>query len=83
MEAMLGVSRVGAIQRLATGSGNFHTSTAGLVGGQLGYNWQIGSAVLGIETDADWMNLKGNTAGLAGVCLADGGGLMPDSTKPG
>jgi outer membrane immunogenic protein len=56
------------------GSGNFHTS-GGLVGGQLGYNWQIGSAVLGIETDADWMNLKGNTAGLAGVCLADGGGL--------
>jgi outer membrane immunogenic protein len=54
-------------------SGNFNTS-GGLVGGQLGYNWQTGSVVLGIETDADWMSVKGNTAGLGGVCLADGGG---------
>src|SRR5665811_1191671 len=36
-------------------SGNFNTS-GGLVGGQLGYNWQTGPVVLGIETDADWMS---------------------------
>lgn len=54
-------------------SGNFNTS-GGLVGGQLGYNWQTGSFVLGIETDADWMSVKGSTAGVGGVCAADGGG---------
>jgi outer membrane immunogenic protein len=55
-------------------SGKFHTG-GGLVGGQLGYNWQTGAVVLGIETDADWMSVKGSTAGLGGVCLADGGGM--------
>jgi outer membrane immunogenic protein len=55
-------------------SGHFETSGA-MLGGQLGYNWQIGAAVLGIETDADWMNVKGSTAGLGGVCATDGGGL--------
>ena len=54
-------------------SGNFNTS-GGLVGGQLGYNWQTGAIVLGIETDADWMSVKGSTAGLGGVCAFDGGG---------
>ena len=54
-------------------SGNFNTS-GGLVGGQLGYNWQTGPVVLGIETDADWMSVKGSTAGSGGVCAADGGG---------
>jgi outer membrane immunogenic protein len=54
-------------------SGNFNT-TGGLVGGQLGFNWQTGALVLGIETDADWMSVKGSTAGLGGVCAADGGG---------
>jgi len=54
-------------------SGRFNTS-GGLVGGQLGYNWQTGALVLGIETDADWMNVKGSSAGVGGVCAADGGG---------
>ena len=54
-------------------SGRFKTS-GGLVGGQIGYNWQTGALVLGIETDADWMNVKGSTAGVGGVCAADGGG---------
>jgi outer membrane immunogenic protein len=54
-------------------SGKFNTS-GGLVGGQLGYNWQTGPVVLGIETDADWMGLKGGTSGTGGVCAADGGG---------
>ena len=55
-------------------SGNFDTS-GGLLGGQLGYNWQTGPVVLGVETDMDWLNAKGSTAGLGGVCAVDGGGL--------
>ena len=58
---------------VGTNSGNFNTS-GGLVGGQLGYNWQTGAVLLGIETDADWMSIKGSTAGLGGVCAFDGGG---------
>ena len=53
-------------------SGNFSTR-GGLVGVQLGYNWQSGPVVFGVETDADWMNLKGSAAA-GGVCATDGGG---------
>lgn len=38
-------------------------STSGaLVGGQLGYNWQAGSTVFGLETDIDWADVKGSTS---------------------
>ncbi|HXY89608.1 MAG TPA: outer membrane protein [Xanthobacteraceae bacterium] len=40
----------------------------GLVGGTVGYNYQIGQTVLGIEGDVDWQNVKGSTACVAGVC---------------
>jgi len=40
-------------------------TSGGLVGGTAGYNWQLGNAVLGIEGDIDWANLKGtNTSTL-------------------
>jgi outer membrane immunogenic protein len=58
-------------QTVGADSGRFNTHGA-LLGGQLGYNWQLGSVVFGIETDADWTNLTGS--GVGGVCLADGGG---------
>jgi outer membrane immunogenic protein len=50
------------------GHSNWDTSSdriglsGGLVGGTAGYNWQIGSAVLGLEGDIDWANLKGTNA---------------------
>ncbi len=34
--------------------------SGGLVGGTVGYNWQFGTWVLGIEGDADWASIKGN-----------------------
>jgi outer membrane immunogenic protein len=37
--------------------------TGGVVGGTLGYNYQIGAAVLGIEGDIDWAGLSGSTTG--------------------
>jgi len=33
----------------------------GLVGGQIGYNWQFGQFVYGIEGDIDWTNINGNS----------------------
>jgi outer membrane immunogenic protein len=46
---------------------NMNTS-GGLVGGTAGYNWQLGSAVLGVEGDIDWANLKGT--GTSTLCPA-------------
>jgi outer membrane immunogenic protein len=35
--------------------------SGGMIGGQLGYNWQMGQFVWGLEGDADWASLSGNT----------------------
>jgi len=49
-------------------SGGFDTS-GGLVGGTIGYNWQTGPVVFGLEGDADWSGLKGSTTcGLVTSC---------------
>jgi outer membrane immunogenic protein len=50
----------------AVPSGTYNVS-GGLVGGTIGYNWQIGQAVLGLEGDMDWASIRGssNCAGLA------------------
>jgi outer membrane immunogenic protein len=40
----------------------------GLVGGQIGYNWQFGQFVYGLEGDADWADFRGNS-GIAGCGL--------------
>lgn len=42
-------------------TGSFDTS-GGLVGGTVGYNWQMGTWVLGVEGDIDWADIKGGTA---------------------
>lgn len=34
--------------------------SGGLVGGTIGYNWQTGAGVFGLEGDIDWTDLKGN-----------------------
>jgi outer membrane immunogenic protein len=33
--------------------------TGAMAGGQLGYNWQFGQFVYGLEGDGDWTNLRG------------------------
>jgi outer membrane immunogenic protein len=62
---------------IGLGSGNFGVN-GGLVGGQLGYNWQHGPLVLGVETDADWLNASGSLAG-GGICTVVGGGACQTS----
>ena len=42
-------------------TGSFNTS-GGLIGGTLGYNWQTGPWVLGLEGDIDWANINGNSS---------------------
>ncbi len=38
----------------------------GLVGGTLGYNYQMGQTVVGFEGDLDWSNIRGTTSN--GLC---------------
>lgn len=59
----------------AVGSIGFNTS-GGLIGGTLGYNWQVNQAVFGLETDLDWTNIKGSSA--SAVC---GGAAVTCETK--
>ncbi|MEJ2432292.1 MAG: porin family protein [Pseudolabrys sp.] len=40
--------------------------SGGLVGGTLGYNYQTGPWVFGIEGDGDWSGIKGSTS--SGIC---------------
>ena len=41
-------------------TGDFRIA-GGLIGGTLGYNWQTGPLVLGIEGDLDWSGIGGST----------------------
>ena len=50
-------------------TGNFNVK-GGMAGGTLGYNYQIGQLVLGIEGDYDWQNIRGSTSSTNAVCGA-------------
>jgi len=59
----------------AIGSTGSFDVTGGLVGGTIGYNWQVNNQwVFGLEGDIDWSNIKGSTS--AGAC-----GLIPTSCE--
>jgi outer membrane immunogenic protein len=45
-----------------TGVSNDFNTSGGLFGGQIGYNWQFGQTVLGLETDIQWSGIKGSGA---------------------
>src|SRR5713101_6834306 len=41
--------------------------SGGLIGGTIGYNWQINQFVLGVEGDIDWSGIRGSTTTLCAV----------------
>lgn len=47
-------------------TGGFDVS-GGLVGGTIGYNYQSGPAVFGVEGDAAWSNIRGSTTTLCAL----------------
>ncbi|MBS0529365.1 MAG: porin family protein [Proteobacteria bacterium] len=60
--------------RFSTTGGSVGINTSGgFAGGQIGYNWQTGAWVLGLEADGDWADIKGTTGCAAGlfVCSSD------------
>ncbi len=52
----------GAVGVPALTTGNFKTD-GGLAGGTLGYNYQMGTWLFGVETDLDWSNIRGTFNG--------------------
>jgi outer membrane immunogenic protein len=50
----------------ASGSTGGFDVSGGLVGGTIGYNWQLGQWVYGLEGDIDWSNIRGSTS--SGIC---------------
>jgi outer membrane immunogenic protein len=42
-----------------------HDATGGVIGGQIGYNWQAGSSVFGLEAQGNWADLEGSNVSLA------------------
>ena len=51
-----------------SGGGNLGSPTGGLVGGTVGYNYQIGQFVAGLEGDWDWADInKSGSNGVAGA----------------
>ena len=42
-----------------------HDASGGVAGGQVGFNWQTGPLVLGIEAQGDWASLSGSNVSLA------------------
>ncbi|MCL2716949.1 MAG: outer membrane beta-barrel protein [Alphaproteobacteria bacterium] len=44
-----------------------HDATGGTIGGQIGYRWQLGSWVLGVEAQGNWADFSGSHDPLAGL----------------
>jgi outer membrane immunogenic protein len=46
-----------------------HNATGGMAGGQIGFRWQSGNWVFGVEGQGDWANFKGNNASIPVAAL--------------
>jgi outer membrane immunogenic protein len=65
----LGVNGGGAFGSSTWDSTGSFNLTGGLVGGTIGYNYQIGHVVVGAEGDIDWSDINGTTTnGCAAGC---------------
>jgi outer membrane immunogenic protein len=64
----VGVNGGGGFGNSAWDTTSSFSTTGALVGGTIGYNYQMGPAVLGAEGDIDWSNIKGTTT--TGACPA-------------
>jgi len=52
-----------------------------LAGGQVGYNWQVGQFVWGLEGDVDWSGVA--SSGAAGCTVQNSGTCTPNSSSGG
>jgi outer membrane immunogenic protein len=63
-------NNAGAVVAPAAAEG-CHDATGGTVGGQVGYRWQTGAWVFGVEGQGNWANLKGSNTNLFNPALTD------------
>src|SRR5581483_7535178 len=54
-------------------SGNYNQS-GGLIGGTIGYNWQLNNIVFGLEADMSWAGIDGSVT-IPAVCTAGSGSV--------
>ena len=45
------------------------TPNGAVLGGQAGYNWQLGHALVGVEADAQWADQRSTNCGGPGLCV--------------
>jgi outer membrane immunogenic protein len=57
-----------------------HELNGFLAGGQIGYNWQTGNFVLGVEGDGDWANVQGTAPCLVVLSCGDNVKWTADAT---
>ena len=57
---------IGGVAITPVGEGS-HDSTGGTVGGQVGYRWQSGNWVFGLEAQGNWADFSGSNASLAAL----------------
>ena len=58
---------IGAMGGYGWENTNNNGMNGGLAGGTLGYNWQTGPVVFGVEADAAWSDIKASASASAGV----------------
>ncbi|UYO37857.1 outer membrane protein [Rhodopseudomonas palustris] len=56
---------------LFVGPDGSHDASGGTVGGQIGYRWQIGSWVVGLEAQGNWADFKGSNTGITSNVLTN------------
>jgi outer membrane immunogenic protein len=71
-----GVDCIGSLSGCAETTFHAAKPTGGVVGAQAGYNWQVAKWVFGVETDMDYLGVRGTTQ-FPGVDPAKG----PDQTS--
>ena len=54
-----------AVNSILIANEGCHDATGGVVGGQIGYRWQAGAWVFGVEGQGDWADLKGRNRSLS------------------
>lgn len=64
--AYVGLQAGGGWGRSDYSIGGSSSPSGGLIGGTLGYNWQVSNFVVGLETDLAWANISGS-GGCGGV----------------
>ena len=72
---------------LVTAAGSFllaegcHDATGGFAGGQIGYRWQAGAWVFGLEAQGDWADLTGSQVSAMVLPPPFGAGRVTDRSK--